>query len=107
MHWELKIMTNSIKPTADVNKDDHSFDGITFEVEEEEQTNEGQKVKRRGIYLWPNLITTAALLSGFYSIIASMNGNFTQAIYAIFLANAIERKKYKNGEPSLLVHCLF
>jgi CDP-diacylglycerol--serine O-phosphatidyltransferase len=36
--------------------------------------------------LWPNLITTSALLSGFYSIIASMNGEYTQAIYAIFLA---------------------
>ena len=53
------------------------FTEDSFEVEEEEHTNEGQKVKRRGIYLWPNLITTAALLSGFYSIIASK-----QVIYA-------------------------
>ena len=83
-------MTNSLKPDADLNEEDHSFDGITFEVEEEEQTHEGQKVKRRGIYLWPNLITTAALLSGFYSIIASMNGNFNQAIYAIFLAALLD-----------------
>ncbi|HRA92183.1 MAG TPA: CDP-diacylglycerol--serine O-phosphatidyltransferase, partial [Acinetobacter sp.] len=83
-------MTNSPKPESDLNKDDHPFDGITFEVEEEEQTHEGQKVKRRGIYLWPNLITTAALLSGFYSIIASMNGNFNQAIYAIFLAALLD-----------------
>ncbi len=83
-------MTNSPKPDADLNNRDHSFDGITFEVEEEEQTHEGQKVKRRGIYLWPNLITTAALLSGFYSIIASMNGNFNQAIYAIFLAALLD-----------------
>ena len=67
-------------------RDEHGFDGITFEVEEEEHTHEGQKVKRRGIYLWPNLITTAALLSGFYSITASMNGDFIHAIYAIFLA---------------------
>lgn len=66
------------------------FDGITFEVEEEEQTFEGEKVKRRGIYLWPNLITTAALLSGFYSIIASMNGEFLQAIYAIFIAALLD-----------------
>lgn len=63
-------MTNSLKPDSDLNKDGRTFDGITFEVEEEEHTQEGQKVKRRGIYLWPNLITTAALLSGFYSIIA-------------------------------------
>lgn len=83
-------MTNSPKPDSDLNNRDHSFDGITFEVEEEEQTHEGQKVKRRGIYLWPNLITTAALLSGFYSIIASMNGNFNQAIYAIFLAALLD-----------------
>lgn len=80
-------MTNIMKPEGDSSKRDvPSFDGITFEVEEEEHTQEGQKVKRRGIYLWPNLITTAALLSGFYSIIASMNGDFQQAVYAIFLA---------------------
>jgi len=80
-------MTSINKPESESStRDEHGFDGITFEVEEEEHTQEGQKVKRRGIYLWPNLITTAALLSGFYSIIASMNGDFTQAIYAIFLA---------------------
>lgn len=80
-------MTSVNKPESESStRDEHGFDGITFEVEEEEHTQEGQKVKRRGIYLWPNLITTAALLSGFYSIIASMNGDFTQAIYAIFLA---------------------
>ncbi|MDV4237993.1 CDP-diacylglycerol--serine O-phosphatidyltransferase [Acinetobacter baumannii] len=79
-------MTNAPKPEQDLTHNKHSFDGITFEVVEEEDNPEGQKVKRRGIYLWPNLITTAALLSGFYSIIASMNGEFAQAIYAIFLA---------------------
>ena len=79
-------MTNSSKPEGELHTPDHDYDGITFEVVEEEHTQEGQKVKRRGIYLWPNLITTAALLSGFYSIIASMNGEFTQAIYAIFIA---------------------
>ncbi|WP_180003489.1 MULTISPECIES: CDP-diacylglycerol--serine O-phosphatidyltransferase [unclassified Acinetobacter] len=80
-------MTNTNKPEREISsKDENAFDGITFEVEEEEHTHEGHKVKRRGIYLWPNLITTAALLSGFYSIVASMNGEFQQAIYAIFLA---------------------
>ncbi|WP_180115962.1 MULTISPECIES: CDP-diacylglycerol--serine O-phosphatidyltransferase [unclassified Acinetobacter] len=80
-------MTNTNKPEREISsKDENAFDGITFEVEEEEHTHEGHKVKRRGIYLWPNLITTAALLSGFYSIIASMNGEFQQAIYAIFLS---------------------
>jgi len=84
-------MTNINKPESESTpRSVPSFDGITFEVEEEEHTQEGQKVKRRGIYLWPNLITTAALLSGFYSIIASMNGNFQQAIYAIFLAALLD-----------------
>ncbi len=65
------------------------FDGITFEVVEEEHTETG-RVHRRGIYLWPNLITTAALLCGFYSIIASMGGQFLQAIYAIILAALLD-----------------
>lgn len=83
-------MTNINKPESESSpRSTPTFDGITFEVEEE-HTQEGQKVKRRGIYLWPNLITTAALLSGFYSIIASMNGNFQQAIYAIFLAALLD-----------------
>jgi len=83
-------MTNSSKPEGELHTPEHDYDGITFEVVEDEHTQEGQKVKRRGIYLWPNLITTAALLSGFYSIIASMNGEFTQAIYAIFLAALLD-----------------
>ena len=84
-------MTNINKPASESSvSDERGFDGITFEVEEEEHTQEGKKVKRRGIYLWPNLITTAALLSGFYSIIASMNGDFNQAVYAIFLAALLD-----------------
>ena len=69
---------------------DEYHDGLTFEIVEEEQNPEGQKIKSRGIYLWPNLITTAALLSGFYSIIASSNGEFTHAILAIFLAALLD-----------------
>lgn len=84
-------MTNINKPESESShSDERTFDGITFEVEEEEHTQEGKKIKRRGIYLWPNLITTAALLSGFYSIIASMNGDYTQAVYAIFIAALLD-----------------
>lgn len=42
--------------------------------------------KRRGIYLLPNLFTTAGLFSGFYAIVASMNGRFIEAAVAIFIA---------------------
>lgn len=42
--------------------------------------------KRKGIYLLPNLLTTAGLFSGFYAIVASMNGRFEAAAVAIFVA---------------------
>ena len=42
--------------------------------------------RKRGIYLLPNLFTTAALFSGFYAVLAGVNGSFEQAAIAIFLA---------------------
>lgn len=44
------------------------------------------KVKVRGIYLLPNLLTTAALFAAFYSIVAAMQGNFDVAAISIFVA---------------------
>jgi len=40
----------------------------------------------RGIYLLPNLLTTAALFAGFYAIVAAMNGLFDVASMAVFVA---------------------
>ena len=40
----------------------------------------------RGIYLLPNLLTTGALFSGFYSIVAAMNLHYDSAAIAIFVA---------------------
>lgn len=76
-------------PTQDKLPDDEPV-GLTFEVVEEERTQEGQRIRSRGIYLVPNAITTAALLSGFYSIIASTNGKFVPAILAIFLSGLLD-----------------
>ena len=45
---------------------------------------------RRGIYLLPNLFTTAALFSGFYAIVAAMNGRFEPAAIAIFCAMVLD-----------------
>jgi len=42
--------------------------------------------KRRGIYLLPNLLTTACLGCGFFAIISAINGDFERAGPAIFLA---------------------
>jgi CDP-diacylglycerol--serine O-phosphatidyltransferase len=40
----------------------------------------------RGIYLLPNLLTTGCLFSGFYAIIAAIDGNFERAGMAVFIA---------------------
>ena len=40
----------------------------------------------RGIYLLPNLLTTGCLFSGFYAIIAAIDGNFERAGEAVFIA---------------------
>lgn len=42
--------------------------------------------KRKGIYLLPNLLTTAGLFSGFFAIVSSMNGRYEAAAVAIFIA---------------------
>jgi CDP-diacylglycerol--serine O-phosphatidyltransferase len=46
--------------------------------------------RRRGIFLAPNLITTAALFAGFYAIVAGMNGNFIAAGLAVYAAMALD-----------------
>ena len=46
----------------------------------------GDHSPTRGIYLLPNLLTTAGLFSGFYAIVSSMNGHFESAAIAIFIA---------------------
>lgn len=43
-------------------------------------------MNRRGIYLLPNLFTTTGLFAGFYSIVATINGQFESAAIAIFIA---------------------
>ena len=56
-----------------------------------EHTNEQDvKKRRRGIYLLPNLITTAALFAGFYGIVAATQGKFEQASVAIFIAMILD-----------------
>jgi CDP-diacylglycerol--serine O-phosphatidyltransferase len=66
------------------------------DVEEPEQTRpeDGQRglmtLRRRGIYLLPNLFTTAALFSGFYAIVQAMNDRFEHAAVAIFVAMLLD-----------------
>jgi CDP-diacylglycerol---serine O-phosphatidyltransferase len=58
-----------------------------MKVEQEQiEMEQPEKNPQRGIYLLPNLLTTAALFAGFYSIVAAMKGHFELAAIAIFVA---------------------
>ncbi|MFM9970771.1 MAG: CDP-diacylglycerol--serine O-phosphatidyltransferase [Burkholderiales bacterium] len=48
------------------------------------------EIRRRGIYILPNLFTTAALFAGFYAIVQAMNQRFEQAAVAIFVAMVLD-----------------
>lgn len=41
---------------------------------------------RRGIYILPNLITAGSLFAGFYSMVATLNGNYGTAAIWIFIS---------------------
>lgn len=56
-----------------------------------ENGGEGRRTpRRRGIFLLPNLFTTAALFAGFYSIVAGMSGRFTAAAITVFIAMVLD-----------------
>lgn len=57
---------------------------------EEEVSENGRTVRRRGVYLLPNLFTTGALFAGFYAVIAAMRGDFESAAIAIFFAMVLD-----------------
>ncbi len=43
-------------------------------------------LRKKGIYMLPNMITLAALFGGFYAVVMSMNGRFDLATLGIFAA---------------------
>ncbi|MFH2140004.1 MAG: CDP-diacylglycerol--serine O-phosphatidyltransferase [Pseudomonadota bacterium] len=53
-------------------------------------TRSKMNLRRRSIYLLPNLFTTAALFAGFYAIVQSMNGRYEIAAVAIFIAMVLD-----------------
>src|SRR5450755_1394324 len=59
------------------------------------------RIRRRGIYLLPNLLTTAALFAGFYAIVQAMNGRFDKAAMAIFVAMVLDSL---DGRVARLTH---
>lgn len=48
------------------------------------------ELRRRGIYVLPNLFTTAALFCGFFAIVQAMKGSYEQSAVAIFVAMVLD-----------------
>src|SRR6478736_1844278 len=48
------------------------------------------RIRRRGIYLLPNLFTTAALFAGFYASVQAMNGRVVESAIAIFVPMVLD-----------------
>ena len=48
-------------------------------------------VRKKGIYLLPNLFTLSSLFSGFYAVIIAMAGDFEKAAIAIFVSGRVAR----------------
>ncbi len=52
--------------------------------------NKNREDRGRGIYVLPNLVTTASLFCGFYAIISAISGNFYHAALSILIAAVLD-----------------
>lgn len=52
--------------------------------------NSDRSIRKRGVFLLPNLLTSAAMFAGFYSIISGINGKFEAAAIAIIVAGLLD-----------------
>lgn len=52
--------------------------------------NKKSKIRRRGIYLLPNLFTTGAMFAGYYSITSAINHRFETAAITLFVAMILD-----------------
>ena len=74
-------------------QDTLGVDGLLPVDEHVEEVAEGdQKVRRKGVYLLPNLLTTGSLFCGFYAIVSVMavEPDFSAAAIAIFVAMILD-----------------
>lgn len=75
-------------PRRDQEHDDH-HEGVTLEVVER-IVEGGRAVRRKGIFLLPNLFTTAALFFGFSAILAAMGQQWERAAIMVFIAGIMD-----------------
>ncbi len=48
------------------------------------------RLRRKGIYILPNLFTLGALFGGFYAVVMAMNGRFEQSAFGVFAAMVLD-----------------
>ena len=88
---DLIIIMIKIVPEDDLNESlNHAKikdnDYLPVDEHVEQVSENGKSVTYRGIFLLPNLLTTAALFCGFFSVLSSIQGDTIAAIYGIILA---------------------
>lgn len=67
----------------------------------EMKKNEPPKLRRKGIYVLPSLITTASLFAAFYAIVQAMAGNFDLSAIAVFTSMILDAL---DGRVARLTH---
>lgn len=83
-----KVIDGVVQGSGGDNSDDVGM--LLIDEHVEEVSENGQSVRRRGIYLLPNLLTTGALFCGFFAVVAAMNGSFENGAIAIFVAMLLD-----------------
>ena len=74
--------------------------GLGEHVEEHIEVG-GRRVRRRGIYLLPNLFTTGALFAGFLAMVFALRNDYGVAALAVFSASILDGL---DGRIARLVH---
>jgi len=59
-------------------------------VSKEDSQQKLRTTSHKGIYLFPNLVTTGVLFAGFYGIVAAIDGNFPRSATALFIAMVLD-----------------
>lgn len=82
-------MNQNHKQPDEQRPDHDEHEGVTIEVVER-IVEGGRAVRQKGIFLLPNLITSAALFFGFLSILAAMAQKWEHAAVYVFIAGVLD-----------------
>ena len=85
-----KVLLMNERPASAPKSADTEISLPVDEHIEEGHDAEGRKVRHRGVYLLPNLFTTANLFAGYFAIINAVNGKFEVAAITVFIAMVLD-----------------